>query len=194
MRSGSKRNDTIDVDQETTWFSENSFVTKGAQRKTLLQTESIQGSRSLSSENAWNSKWIPATAQQSKGKGILGDLLWHHSFPASKIENSNLEYSKYQTISMFFMKDMRYYPSVFVVTPNFHQLIKKYCFQIKYCFLFYIPPLPFSEIKHNLYVYFFYILLSVWRDTFMASKYRYYDFLQRSHNGMHVISDSFTSM
>ena len=49
---GSKRNDTIDVDQETTWFSENSFVTKGAQRKTLLQTESIQGSRSLSSENA----------------------------------------------------------------------------------------------------------------------------------------------
>ena len=95
---------------------------------------------------------------------------------------------------MFFMKDMRYYPSFFVFTPYFHHLIKKYCFQIKYCFLFYIPPLPFSEIKHNLYVYFFYILLSVWRDTFMASKYRYYDFLQRSHNGMHVISDSFTSM
>ena len=135
------------MDQEYTWFSENSFVTKGAQRKTLLQTESIHGSRSLSSENAWNSKWIPATAQQSKGKGILGDLLWHHSFPASKIENSNLEYSKYQTISMFFMKDMRYYPSFFVFTPYFHHLIKKYCFQIKYCFLFYIPPLPFREIN-----------------------------------------------
>ena len=75
---------------------------KRSSKETLLQTESIQGSRSLSSENAWNSKWIPATAQQSKGKGILGDLLWHHSFPASKIENSNLEYSKYQTISMFF--------------------------------------------------------------------------------------------
>ena len=171
MRSGSKRNDTIDVDQEYTWFSENSFVTKGAQRKTLLQTESIQGSRSLSSENAWNSKWIPATAQQSKGKGILGDLLWHHSFPASKIENSNLEYSKYQTISMFFMKDMRYYPSFFV-------LILLLIFT--------------SWSTHNLYVYFFYILLLVLRDTFMASKYRYYDFLQRSHNGMHVISDSFT--
>ena len=51
---------------------------------------------------------------------------------------------------------------------------------------------PSVRSTHNLYVYFFYILLLVLRDTFMASKYRYYDFLQRSHNGMHVISDSFT--